>query len=588
MKKKNKGHSFRNRLLATVVFVAVYPIILVVIVGILNYENVVKERFFESASGEMALVANYINRDVEDMNSFMIGILSDQSFYELINDQYSVRSELDWYQFDRETIGYLRSSIASKEDFDVVGLHLFGQDLYYWDAKRTGTVSGDDVPFEAMKAQLTGNNLRTVYYGESGIWLGRKILDKDTLQEQGIMLFRIDPQHLSSILGERDSEAITSNYLISRQGEIVANSGTGGHSEFIRAYELYNYQEGNYELTFGSDDYFVSVGEAQLLDLALIQLTTKEELLNDLQKVTDLIIILSIVNMPLYIFLGHMLYRNIMTPMEKLMKGMSSFESGNLDVRLDSRRKDEFGYMITTFNRMTESMKRLINEVYVEELARKDAEISALQEQINPHFLYNTLESINWRAQLSGQQEIAEMIQALSVIMDAGINRDKEKVIPLEREVFYMDKYMYLIQMRFGDKIKYETDFSEEVLKCHIPKMIVQPILENAVKHGIEPVGRGIVRFEGSLEEDVLTLKISDNGKGMNHSTKSIVRRIFQQEEHSNATKDRKKSIGLRNVARRLYLIYGDRASIDVQGNTGEGTVFTLQLPMSKEKSNES
>lgn len=582
MKVKGSGRSIRDQLLATVVFVAVYPILLVILVGIFNYENVVKERFFDSAASEMALVSNYINQDVTDMNSYLIGLLSDQGLYELINEGDKIRTDLDLYEFKRDMDTYLRSAITAKEDFDVIAIYLYEGERFNWYAKRTGTVGADDIPYKAIDEVLQGRTLNTVYYDDENIYLGRKILDVDTLEEQGILLVRIDPEHLMTLVGSQGQKTISTNYLLTRGGDFVAYSGTGGHRDLIRSFELYSYSPGNYELTFGNDDYFVSISETDLLDFALIRLTTKDELLEDLQKVTDLVVILSVVNIPLYIFVGNILYRNITSPVETLVEGMNRFEAGQTDIHLDTTRNDEFGYMIQTFNRMTENTNKLINEVYMEELARKDAEISALQEQINPHFLYNTLESINWRAQLAGQNDIAKMIQALSVIMDGSINRNQEKEISLRNEVAYMDRYIFLIQMRFGDKIAYEKNFTEEALGCMVPKMIIQPLLENAVKHGIEPVGRGTIKF-GAYVEEQLVILISDTGKGMNHTTKTMIRRIFKQEEKVKATKDRRRSIGLRNVARRLHLIYGDQVTIDVTSDSEKGTVFTIKLPIKKE-----
>lgn len=581
--KSHKSRSVRNQLLATIVFAAVYPIILVVIVGIMSYENVVKERFFDSASSEMALVSNHINQDVEDMNTFMIGLLSDQGLYDLINQQDDIQTELDRYNFNRDVETYLRSSISSREDFDVVGLYLYKDEHFYWNAKRTGVVTQPDIPYMAVDEILQNSVLKTVYYSDKGIYLARKILDKDTLNAKGIIMFRIDPGYLKNIVGYQEAGAISTNYLVTKEGVIIANSGDGGHSEFIQNHELYYYDKGNYELTFDKTDYYASISETELLDFALIRLTTKDELLKDLRKVTDLIVILSVVNIPLYIFLGNLLYKHIMTPVDKLVEGMGKFENGHMDVHIDSKRKDEFGYMIGTFNSMTVSMNKLINEVYIEELARKDAEISALQEQINPHFLYNTLESINWRAQLAGQEDIAEMVQALSVIMDANINRSQEKRICLREELIYMDKYIYLIQMRLGDKIVYEKNISDEAMDCMIPKMIIQPFLENAIKHGIEPIGLGKISFNAYIE-DQLVVVISDTGKGMNHATRTMVRRILEQEEKGTVIRDEKRSIGLRNVVRRLYLLYGDDVTIDVVSAAGEGTTVTLRLPIKKKE----
>jgi two-component system sensor histidine kinase YesM len=290
----------------------------------------------------------------------------------------------------------------------------------------------------------------------------------------------------------------------------------------------------------------------------------------------------------LYALIGNLIYKSITTPVGKLVEGMEAFESGQLGVIIESNRKDEFGYMIGTFNSMTQTMKKLINEVYVEELARKDAEISALQEQINPHFLYNTLESINWRAQIAGEMDIAHMIQALSVIMEANINRDQRKKVPLHKEMYYMDQYIYLIQMRYGDKVQYVKEVSEEALQCMMPKMVLQPLLENAVKHGIEPVGRGSINLSAWVEDQMLVIQVTDTGKGMNYTKKTMVKNIITQEAKATGIAGTSGSIGLRNVARRLFLLYDLDVTLEVTSQLEKGTTFCIRLPVEKETDYES
>ncbi len=586
MNTKGLKGSMKYKLLLMIIFIAIYPIVLVVILGILNYENVVKERFFDTAKSEMELVSNYITQDVKDMDTFMVGLLADQTIYDLINKQDNIKSELDGYNFEREVEAYARSAIASKSDFDVVGMYLYESNQVFSSSKRTGVVLEEDIPFLLMNQAFEGSELRASILTENDIYVGRKILDKDSFVPLGIMMFRLAPEHLSTIVGTGDSNSISTNYLITREGHILANSNVGGHKTMILENELHMADEGNYEIAYGTEEYFVSVSDAPLLDFVLIQLTTKEELLNDLQKVTDLIIILSVVNLPLYILIGNLLYKSIITPVEKLVAGMDAFENGHLDVRIKTRRKDEFGYMIGTFNQMTETMAKLINEVYLEELARKDAEISALQEQINPHFMYNTLESINWRAQLAGQDEIANMIQSLSIMMDASINRDASKLTSLENELFISDQYMYLIQMRFGDKIVYYKDIDDMANRYMVPKLIIQPLLENAVKYGVEPIGRGHISLRIRIE-DKMIIELHDNGQGMTEARLEVVRRIFDQEKRGTVSESSHRSIGLRNVARRLHLLFEDEVLIEVDSSLDEGTTFTINIPLVKEEKNE-
>lgn len=180
---------------------------------------------------------------------------------------------------------------------------------------------------------------------------------------------------------------------------------------------------------------------------------------------------------------------------------------------------------------MTQNINRLVSDVYVKELAKKDAEISALQEQINPHFLYNTLESINWRAQLAGEEEIALMIQALSKLMDASTNRSKRKVITVKEEVGYLNQYMYLIQMRYSDSLKYKQTIDASIQDALVPKLLLQPLIENAVKHGIEPIGEGCIELIGKREGERLEFIVRDNGSGMDEEQYKKIQCMITEEK---------------------------------------------------------
>lgn len=571
MKLKN---SLKKRLLVTILFTALYPIILLVLVGYYNYENVVKESFFTTADNTMGLMSRYINADIAEMEVFILDILSDQGFYDVVKQEETLKNSLERYNFSRISESYLRSLVTSKKDFDLGGIYFTtSKDLYY-SAPKTGFINVEDIPIEALESALDGSTFKTSYLQSNGrehtIYFARKVLDKDSFAQIGILFFRISPEYLAQIIGEQDSTSENSTYLVSDTGDILATSKGLAYENLIQAFKLHEYKPGRYELHYEDEDYYVLVNQTSALDFTIIDLIPKDVLLRELQKVTDLIIVLSLVNLPIYLFVGNLLYKNIMSPVNALTQGLKKFEKGQLETLIDNQRQDEFGYMIESFNKMTSTLKKLIQEVYEEELARKDAEFAALQEQINPHFLYNTLESINWRAQLAGEQDIALMIQALSKLMDASINRDKRKVCPIREEIAYVDQYVYLIQMRFGEKIQYEKRVDEAVLGYLVPKLFIQPLIENAIKHGLEPKGEGQVYLKiVKVKEEGIEILVSDTGVGMN------AEQLMQVQEF--------KSVGLQNVNRRLFLLYGEKAKMTIESNINLGTKIRIYLPLALE-----
>jgi two-component system sensor histidine kinase YesM len=243
--------------------------------------------------------------------------------------------------------------------------------------------------------------------------------------------------------------------------------------------------------------------------------------------------------------------------------------------------------MNMTFNRMSLQMKNLIDTVYKNQIATKDAEIKALQAQINPHFLYNTLDSINWKAKMNGVEEISEMVSALSSIIEANLNRNNEKFITLDKEIEYINNYYLLLKKRFGKKINMETEIGEDTLRCMIPKLIVQPIVENAVYHGIEmKVGSGTIRLKTRRVESRLYIDVIDDGAGIDEATLSAINESLEETANEAAAAGEaaevppaRSSIGIINVHKRIRLIYGEGYGLHIESRESEGTHVSICLP---------
>jgi len=584
---KIKGISLRAKITVLIIIISVYPMALMGIIAAYNYDNIIKERFISYAESNMNRISASISDDVSDMEESIMATLQNPQFFELINQKPdSLTSSIDMYNFRSDVRTFLSFNLFSEHNYDVGGIVFFEDLVNIFYTQEQGLIQNDEIPYEDMVQAMGDRNNSMFYFSDledhTDMYICQKVINPNTFKPLGILYYRLDPDYLESIFEHGYYDASETVFLYTKTGNLIASKGSNVNKTILEVDEYYKKEPDIYIHEYEGEDYYIITEEIEALDLTVISLISSEILTQDSRKVTDLIVILYIFNIPIFLGTAYFLYRNIDNPVTHLITKMNQFEAGNLDVRVTAERHDEFGYLFSAFNHMTTNINALINDVYIQELARKDAEISALQEQINPHFLYNTLESINWRAQLAGENDIALMIQALSKLMDASINRNNDKFITLEEEVGYMEQYMYLVQMRYSESLEFKKEISDDIRNCYVPKLIIQPLLENAVKHGIEPVGEGIITLKCYRDLENLIIEINDSGKGMGEYGLRKIRNSIELEiRNVNLQKDKRRSIGFQNVARRIELIYNGKAIIDIKSKLNEGTCIKLILPIS-------
>jgi two-component system, sensor histidine kinase YesM len=315
----------------------------------------------------------------------------------------------------------------------------------------------------------------------------------------------------------------------------------------------------------------------------LVITISSNSLLKDVKSEASIVIILCLIGLPIIIIVINYLYIDLIRPLNILIKKMLQIEKGTMGVTIDIKRSDEMGYVIRTFNNMSQQISTLINKVYKVQLAVKDSEIKALQAQINPHFLYNTLETINWKAKIHGVEEISEMVGALSSIIDANLNRSGENTISIQKEVEYIRNYNLIISKRFGTKIKFIMNIAEDTLSCKIPKLIIQPLIENAVYHGLEmKKGGGTIELSIYKENNIMYISVSDDGLGIDDGTLEKLKAKMEIDVFTNSDDilcDNSK-IGVINVHRRIQLLYGDEYGLNIQSQYRQGTTITLRIPV--------
>ncbi len=332
-----------------------------------------------------------------------------------------------------------------------------------------------------------------------------------------------------------------------------------------RAYNGYLYQE-------QQDNYHMGV----------ILFAQKRELYSSLYEFYTIVAVILLLFVPLLGYGVFFLRQHIQIPVERMMQAYRRMEDGEIGATVGGGNMPnlEFQYMMERFDSMSAQVKYLFDYVYDEKLARKDAQIQALQAQINPHFLNNTLEMMNWQARMTGDVVVSKMIESLGTVLDYRMNRANVKSIQLVEELQCIDAYFYIMSMRFGQRLSIEREIDEELLFIKVPPLILQPLVENAIVHGVETIKNGVIRLRVFHDEENIYLEVRNTGKEMTEKDKMRIQAILDGDESQlPETTGRHTSIGIRNVNRRIGLVYGEEYGLTITQTKDFETISTITIP---------
>lgn len=252
---------------------------------------------------------------------------------------------------------------------------------------------------------------------------------------------------------------------------------------------------------------------------------------------------------------------------------------GNLKISASNLGKDEIGIFDASFTHMVHQVNQLIEQNYITEIRKKDAEFMALQAQINPHFLFNSLEIINSLIEVERYHTACEVNQRLSDLLRYSINHNSSGIVTLAEEIDYMNNYVYIQHIRFENKFTFQTDIDERCLDCHIVKLVFQPFIENSIKHGFSGISSGgRILFSVQVEDENLLISIQDNGKGMEPSEYAGLMARLDKEDFDDF-QEQNESIGILNIHYRLKLKFGAAYQLTITTGEGQGMCTRLRIP---------
>ena len=393
--------------------------------------------------------------------------------------------------------------------------------------------------------------------------------------ETGTILVNVDEKYLEDLYGTAEDRS--NLYIFDKKGNIVSSREKSLLGKNFIGVD-------NFRRLYGENEYHIikKLGQDYLLSnyydpqtgWTIVEEMPCAVILQPLNQA--LVLLLAIVSGCLLAGTGAACYMSerISKPIRKLCRLMDRVKQGDFDVISDIRGYEEVNQLKDSFNEMAAEIKKLLEDIRDNEMQKRKSEMDFLRAQINPHFLYNTLFSIQCMIELKKNDQAVLMMAAFTDLLKKTLSVDTD-FITLKEEFESTEKYLVLQQIRYGDKIHYECEMGAETEQCLVPALIIQPIVENAIFHGIEAKEEaGLIIVESVVSEGVLLITVSDDGVGLDGKELARMTAQFGEREYQSG-----RSIGILNVLNRIKINFGEEYGLTVESEPGIGTSVTMRLP---------
>lgn len=433
----------------------------------------------------------------------------------------------------------------------------------------------------SASSYLSSSHVQHIISGERPwvITLSRGIRNKSSEvgnQKEGVFFIDLNYSAISELCNQS---------MVGNQGYAFILDAEGNIVYHPQQQQLYNeLQTENISLIMGTDQDTVlfgkgsgeklySISRSEKTGWTVVNCVRVEELLRKSNKAQSLYVLVAMGLMIVALFFSRFISRSITQPIQQLCDSMERVQEGDFsvsDIVVESQ--NEIGSLTKSFNVMTHRIQELMEQNIREQEAKRKSELKALQSQINPHFLYNTLDSIIWMAEGKKNEEVVLMTASLARLLRQSISNEDE-VVSIGQEVEYARGYLTIQKMRYKDKMEFQIEVDPSILHIPLIKLVLQPVIENAIYHGLKyKESKGLLLVKGFMKSDNAVLQVIDNGVGMDEETLAHIYERHKVNYQSNG-------VGVYNVQKRLQLYYGNEYGITYESKKGEGTTATITIP---------
>ncbi|MCI8991882.1 MAG: sensor histidine kinase [Eubacterium sp.] len=588
--------SFQAQLIAAF-FVIAAPVLVGVFIGsflFLSVSNTAATNSAQAVAIEKTLKQlQYFTEDTESLSKDII-------FHSSIQTILAENHNGEPYPSDIAVSYYLNNFVANRDFIDSVVITSTDDTVFSTERAFTNVSSFENIRQKHWyNSMVSSSGSYQWFQTDNGLMLCRSIYNlNDYVTLYGYMMLYMNRNYIQEIWDSVSYGETTNLIVLDQDGNtMLQNDATLYQNTNYTGYlsEIADIRD-NSIVKLGGKKYVVGAREFTTDNWVLYMITPYNEVNGSVRLLRLEMLLLFGVMILILILISRFCASRMAQPIVSLAKLMDTFhgedrKSDDFPAELYENRKDEVGGIYRSYQQLTNRMDTLIEEIYVKDLEKKDAELAVLQSQINPHFLYNTLDSINWMAMSNGQDEISEMVTALSDTFRLSLMKSKSPYTKLAQEVEYVKSYLTLQKFRYTERLHYQFQIPPETLQYSIPKFIFQPIVENAIKHGIEHLeDGGDIQISARISDHSLILSVKNDGDGIDVEKMNAL--LYFDPEHMEYLSFQKGGYGVQNIHRRICIICGTEYGLSFsqeepkflsENIAKKKAACTIRLPLHKE-----
>lgn len=572
----------RNKLLVAFMLLIFVPITFVSVLSSIKTSRIIEQQIIESTTQAFEQVNTFIFYRLDAVKEVSSMLYLNKDIQRIMSkgyDSYSIKEQID----DHSKLIEIINSVQNSKDVFSVRMYIDNGSMY--SNEGFTFINENKVKDTAWyKNVLEGKGAvywRPTYtYQDSTRGMQKLISCVRTINSDGFsgrnlgaVSVDVSEESIYQIIKQVSNSWYGELFLIDDEGNIISSldrfkvGSNISNQKIFR--EISNLNTGYKKITYEKKSSILCSRQLELTGWQLVAIIPLNEILLPSKQVLNYLLAIIIFVTLIAVTLAFYISNGITKRINQLIKNMKKIEEENWDISISIDSNDEIGVLQKHFNYMVSHIKRLIREKYQGEIDKKNAELKALQAQINPHFLYNTLDMVNWLSYKYNAQDISSIIENLAKFFKISLSNGRD-IIPVKDEITHVRIYLDIQNKRFGDSITVIFDISQEIEKLAVVKLILQPIVENAILHGIQEREdkTGVIRITGRLENNIVKLVVEDNGVGMDaEKVKDLL--------HNSKSR----GYGVKNVNERIKLYFGEGNGLFYESTSGKGTKVTIAFP---------
>ena len=571
--------SYRARIMLSVVLL----IMLFLIVGLVEMyfyaRSVLLERTHDFMRSEATACSRNIENTISEIEDVTLSILGNITVQNNLNQR--LLGSMDEYEqhVSNEEIRECLSSYALLRT-EISSINVVARDGTVFSYNKTRAAMYDQIlPTQDLIYQRKGKTKWFVADSKGTVLsCARAINYLPSQTTLGFVSVNISEAYVRSLYGELITPGLGDVFLLDENNRVLSSYDGSMLGEVMDGEytELLSSDKEVYHVQSNGDTVYIS-GEMGN-GWRLMMTVSASYYLDGLNGLSKVFILSAVAMTALAALILYLIMLHLTKPISDLAGAMEDFGAGNLEAHCTVTTEDEIGMLGSTFNKMIEDMHQLYLTAYEQRILRQDAELQALQMQINPHFLYNTLDTINWKARFSGAEDVGDMAYCLGCLLRHSLAPGDFTV--LAKEVASLEYYLKIQNYRYSDRLTTFLDVDESFYNIDVPKLLIQPIVENAIVHGLEgKIQGGTVRVWAELDGEMdFLIHVDDDGVGM---SQEVQERVLAGEREKDFRK--RPHIGVYNVHRRIQLYYGKDYGLEIQSAPDLGTRVTMSIKALRE-----